>query len=244
MILLRRFVAAFVVSSCLAGAAMAADAVQSQPVQFTRGTSSATIKGAIKGYQIIDYTLRARAGQEMSVKFKTSNDASYFNVLSPGSEVALFVGSTSGNEWFGALPDDGVYRVRVYLMRSAARRNETARYTLTVGIRTHVDAKVKGTPYHATGTVPCGVGTDPLGTSQCAFGVIRSGPGKAEVRLASPGYDIRNAPKDDVRVLHFSGTSVTSPSARVHAEKYGDEWTVDVDDFHHYRIPEAVVDGG
>ena len=166
-------------------------------------------------------------------------------MLPPGSEVALFVGSTSGNEWFGALPADGGYRVRVYLARSAARRNETARYALTVGIKGHADAKVAGTPYHATGTVPCSVGTDATGSSQCSFGVIRTGQGQAEVRITSPGFDIARE-KGDVRVLRFSGDSVTSPdpAAKVHAERHGDSWHVDVNGFYFYTIPEAAISGG
>jgi hypothetical protein len=48
--------------------------------------------------------------------------------------VAIFVGSTSGNRFEAELPADGEYTIRVYLMRNAARRNETANYTLEVGI--------------------------------------------------------------------------------------------------------------
>jgi hypothetical protein len=115
--------------------AFAADSSESRPIQFAKGASSATVKGSLKGYRFIDYKLRAKAGQTMSVKLKTSNGANYFNVLPPGSnDVAIFIGSTSGNEWTGPLPADGEYTIRVYLMRSAARRNETAKYTLTVGI--------------------------------------------------------------------------------------------------------------
>jgi len=55
-------------------------------------------------------------------------------VLPPGSETALFVGSTSGNSWSSTRPADGDYTVRVYLMRSAARRNEKAKYTLSINI--------------------------------------------------------------------------------------------------------------
>jgi hypothetical protein len=44
------------------------------------------------------------------------------------------VGSTSGNRFEAELPADGVYMVRVYLRRNAARRNETANSTLEVGI--------------------------------------------------------------------------------------------------------------
>jgi len=113
----------------------AADGIVSKPLQFAKGASSATVKGSIKGGATIDYKLRAKAGQTMNVALKTSNAANYFNVLPPGSkDVAIFIGSTEGNEWTGALPADGEYTIRVYMMRSAARRNETANYTLTVGI--------------------------------------------------------------------------------------------------------------
>ena len=102
---------------------------------MAKGASAATIKGTLKGDQTIDYSMQAKAGQTMSVSFKTSNASAYFNVLPPGSTgAAIFIGSTSGNEWTGTLPADGEYRIRTYLMRSAARRNESTRFTLTVGI--------------------------------------------------------------------------------------------------------------
>lgn len=230
-------------------AALAADGIESRPLQFAKGTSSATVKGSLTGDKTIDYKLRARAGQTMSVALKTSNGANYFNVLPPGSAgEAIFVGSTSGNEWTGQLPADGEYTVRVYLMRSAARRNETATYTLTVGIagsaaataalgRAPVgDAKVKGTPYHATGPVSCWMGNAPVGSSQCEFGVIRGKPGNAEVHIKPPG--------GLERVLTFMGNNVTSGSEKVRASKSGDLWTIEVNDYEHYQIPEAVISGG
>ncbi len=116
-------------------AAAVASGIEVRTVRFAKGESSATTKGSIKGDRTIDYKLRARAGQTMSVSLKTTNGANYFNVLPPGSsDVAVFVGSTGGNEWKGKLEADGEYTIRVYLMRSAARRNETANYTLSVGI--------------------------------------------------------------------------------------------------------------
>jgi hypothetical protein len=155
----------------------AAGSIESRPIQFATGASSATVKGSLKGDETIDYTLRAKAGQTMHVTLKTSNAGNYFNVLPPGSnDVAIFVGSTSGNEWSEPLPADGEYKIRVYLMRSAARRNETADYTLTVGISGSAsgtpssgavpsgDAKVVGTALHATGTVPCAMGSAPQGS--------------------------------------------------------------------------------
>lgn len=225
--------------------ARAQDGIVTQRVQFAHGLSSSTIKGAIKGDEIRDYVLGAKAGQTMSVTLKTNNGANYFNVLPPGSEAALFVGSTSGNQWTGTLPADGDYTIRVYLMRSAARRNETAKYTLSVGITGSADAKVKGTPYHATGLVPCSIGTDPKGSAQCSFGVIRSAPGHAEVHLASPGFDV-TLHKDKLRVLTFAGDTVTSPDPKdkVTSEKQGDTWSISVNDFYFYVIPEAVISGG
>jgi hypothetical protein len=109
-------------------------AIRSQEIRFAKGATAASVKGRIQGDQVIDYRLRASAGQTLAVTFKPSNASAYVNVLPPGSETALFVGSTSGNRFEGVLPADGVYTIRAYLMRSAARRNEAAAYTLDVAV--------------------------------------------------------------------------------------------------------------
>ena len=57
--------------SALAFAPAKADHVLAKPVQFTRGALSATIKGSIKGYQTVDYTLRDKTGQTMRVVAKS-----------------------------------------------------------------------------------------------------------------------------------------------------------------------------
>jgi hypothetical protein len=249
MVALAKVVVGCALLAASAGA-MAIDAIESKPIQFAKGASSATLKGSLKGDKVIDYKLRAQAGQTMSVTLKTSNASNYFNVLPPGSkDVAIFVGSTSGNEWTGPLPAEGEYSIRVYLMRSAARRNETARYTLTVGIAGNAavapalgaapagDGKVKGTPYHATGQVPCSIGNAPQGSAQCDFGVIRGKPGNADVHVTPPG--------GFQRVLTFAAGKVTADSGTsVKATKDGDLWAVDVNDYEHYRIPDAVISGG
>lgn len=120
----------------VASNAPAADDIVTRPVRFSKGASATTIQGALKGRQTIDYALRAKAGQTMKIELKTSNDALYFNVLPPGSnDVALYNSSVGGNDWSGALPQDGEYKVRVYLMRSAGRRGESAPFTLTIGLK-------------------------------------------------------------------------------------------------------------
>jgi hypothetical protein len=224
---------------------LAADDIRKERVQFKKGQAAATIDGRIQGYECVDYMLGAKAGQTMNVSLNTGSSSNYFNVLPPGSEAAIAMGANLGNTWSGTLPADGDYRIRVYLMRSAARRNEAAQYTLTVGITGPPDAKVERTPYNATGMVPCSVGTDPKGSVQCSFGVIRSGPGAAEIHLAPPGYDVK-LHKDKLRILKFAGSSVTGsdPNEKVTSEKQADNWSISVNNFYYYIIPEAVINGG
>ncbi|MFZ4759288.1 MAG: hypothetical protein ACOYLX_14085 [Burkholderiaceae bacterium] len=111
-----------------------ADDIERRSVQFAKGATSATVKGALTGDQTIDYVLRARAGQTLRVTLDTRSPSLYFNLLPPDSESALHIGSTAGNTWTGPLPTDGEYRVRTYLMRSAARRGEHGSFTLTLEI--------------------------------------------------------------------------------------------------------------
>ncbi len=112
----------------------AAEGIRKVPVHFKKGASQATIHGRIKGRETIDYVLRARAGQTMTVNLKTSNPMAYFNVLPPGSDEAIFIGQVGGAHFEGKLPESGDYRIRVYLIPAAARRNESAKYTLTVKV--------------------------------------------------------------------------------------------------------------
>ena len=231
---------------------LAAQDIRQERVSFKAGASSATLKGSIKGDEAVDYRLGAKAGQTMSVTLKTNNGANSFNVLPPGSEAAIAIGASLGNAWTGTLPVDGDYTVRVFLIRAAARRNETAKYTLDVGINSPAgearanDAKVAGTQYHATGMVPCSVGPDPKGSAQCSFGVIRGATGNAEVHLAAVGYDVKLHPDKVETVLVFAGETVIARDLKqkVTAKKVGDEWSIGVNDFLFYTIPEAVISGG
>ena len=100
-----------------AGYAQAAG--RTERVTFAKGASSVTIKGRLKGDADVDYQVRAGAGQTLAIAMTESNPQNYFNVLPPGSETAMFVGQ-DGGDFQGILPTDGVYTVRVYLMRPAA----------------------------------------------------------------------------------------------------------------------------
>jgi hypothetical protein len=225
-----------------------ADEIEVKRVQFAAGKSSATLKGSLAGYKIIDYRLGARAGQTMTVTLKTSNTANFFNLIAPGeTDVAFFIGSSAGNHFHGALPADGDYTVRVYLMRSAARRNEKANYTLTLGITGASgtkappgDAKVPGTSYHATGEIPCAMSASQP-TRSCPFGVTRQGNGTAVVTITRTG--------GGTRTLYFTKGHATgydqsqADSGKFSARKQGDLSIIQIGG-ERYEIPDAVVSGG
>jgi hypothetical protein len=108
---------------------------RTEEIRFDRGASSASRRGAVTGYETVTYLLDVRAGQTISVSLQSANRSGYFNVTAPRSNQALFNGSTSGNRWRGRAATSGRYKIEVYLMRNAARRGETMRYTLDVGVR-------------------------------------------------------------------------------------------------------------
>jgi hypothetical protein len=58
------------------------------PVSFPPGEYSAVLQGRITGREVIDYVLRAEAGQVVTVDMQTTNGSNYFNILPPGSEAA------------------------------------------------------------------------------------------------------------------------------------------------------------
>src|SRR5215217_1213875 len=101
-------------------------------VRFPRGTSGTTINDSLTGYETINYRLGVSAGQRMDVTLDTDNASSYFNITAPGASEALYNSSISGNGTSVVIPSSGNYTISVYLMRNAARRNETANFELTL----------------------------------------------------------------------------------------------------------------
>ena len=135
---------AFLLIAGLAFASHAAD--RKETVRFAKGHTSATVKGAIHGDDGVVYELGAAQGQTMSVRFRPSGGSCYFNVLPPDGGEALFVGSISGDTFEAVLDRSGTYAVQVYLMRSAARRNETCTYSIAFEIRGAAAAKPVAAP--------------------------------------------------------------------------------------------------
>lgn len=214
---------------------------QTKKVTFPAGQTSTNVSGTIKGRQTIDYTVSAKEGQQMHVSLNTKHTALYFNVLPPGSnDEAIFIGSTEGNKFDGTLSATGTYKIRVYLMASAARRNESGNYGLAISVTgggSGGDAKVAGTNYNATGKVPAALGTGARGSVQADFGVIRKSNGSAELHLKVP-----NGLQHKIKFERGEWSCLNCNSIKY--TKNGDEWTVTINDYDRYYIPDAVITGG
>jgi hypothetical protein len=235
----------------LAGSVLASDGPpvpRKERVTFAKGASSATIKGTLKGGADVDYLVRAAAGQTLEVKLEATHTMNDFNVLPPGSaNVAMYVSSTTGErKYAGVLPADGDYAIRVYLGRPAARRNESSKYTLTVGVTGKPlpplsatrDAKVAGTAYHATAKVPCTLPYQP-DVKSCDAGVVRRGnDGTATFEAIGPTGVQR-------RILFVQGKPAAADTMDpVTASRQGDITVVKVSDNERYEIPDAFLAGG
>jgi len=228
------------------GAALAQVAIDSRRVTFPAGESSALLKGQLRGDQTVDYELRAGAGQTLTVELRASNPQNYFNVMAAGSDSALFIGSTSGDRFSGLLPSDGDVTVRVYLMRPAARRNESSTYSLRTGISgaplapvpASSDAVLPGTPYHASAEVPCASGSSAKATS-CQASVIRRANSSGTVVVTNPGGQKR-------QFLFVKGKAVASDQPeRLTVQRRGDVSVLSLgENFERYEIVDALVVGG
>ena len=229
--------------------ARASDDIRTERVRFKPGTTSTAIEGSIKGYAIVDYLVGAREGQQMNVSLATKHTATYFNILAPGeNEVAMFNGSTSENQYEGTLPKSGDYKIRVYMMRSAAQRDETANYRLEIiitGAGAHAsgppgDAKVAGTDFHATGEIPCTmVGGQP--TRSCPFGVTRQGGGSGTVTVTRPDGRKRVIFFEKGRATGYDQSQADPGEFR--ASRQEDLTIVQIGS-ERYEIPDAVIHGG
>ncbi len=214
-------------------------------VSFANGASSAKMTGTVKGRDYIDYAIKAGAGQTLSVTLRGSNSQNYMNVLAPNQGGnSMFTGSMSGNSFKGQAADDGIYRVRVYLMSAAGRRGESSRFTLSISLTgrtmapiTGSDALVPGTRFHAQANVPFKSESNSEITECSASVVRRSRNGDATLVLRW-GNERRT-------VLFVKGKPVASDSAlKLSWTKVRDETEVKFGDDETFTVPDALIMGG
>jgi hypothetical protein len=228
----------------LSTSALAQEEIRVERVQFAPGSTSAVVNGSIVGYDTVDYVLNAKEGQYMNVSMTTDNTSNYFNILKPGeNEKAIFNSSMGENQYEGVLPKSGDYKVRVYLMRSAARENEVANYSLEMSVtnpQSSNDALVQGTNYNATGDIPCTMTTSQP-TGSCPFGVVREGNGGGMVTVTKPDGRTRT-------IFFENGTATGADTSEADpgefkAQKQGDLNIIRIGE-ERYEIPDVVIFGG
>lgn len=214
------------------------------------GTGAVVRRGQIRGDGFADHLVQGRAGQTLTVSLKGSHAQNYFNLTPPGSNWAMFVGSTAGHQVERVLPVDGLYVVRVYLMRAAARRQAESRYGLSLQLSGEPlqprdpaqDARIAGTPFHAQATVPCRQAGVAGQAVICSASVIRyQRPGSATVELR---WSDAGVPRVR-RLLFVDGRAVDSDAFDMpRIQGPGDPYRIDVGTEEHYEIPHALVSGG
>lgn len=100
---------------------------------FKKGSVSATVRGLIRGYESKDYLIRAQANQTMTAHLKSANIYTYFIVRRPDG---IQMTNSEETDWSNILPETGDYLVRVFMMRTGARKKgSVADYTLNISIK-------------------------------------------------------------------------------------------------------------
>jgi len=99
-------------------------------IQFIKGSYSGTVNGSVSGSSVIDYVLRARADQMMTVTLSASGSSAFFIVVDDGDAMSEAV-----TDWNGELPYTGDYHIRVFLSGEDAVAEARASYALLIEIR-------------------------------------------------------------------------------------------------------------
>ncbi len=216
-----------------------------ETVTLDNGEISRTFQGTLRGRESIDFQIAAGAEQRLGVTLKRGNAMNYFKIMAPGANEALLIGSTSGHQARRILAADGVYTIRLYLMRAAARRNEHSDYELNIALdgksllplSPTKDALVLGTPYHATATISCQRG-EAL-PARCDANVICRGQGgTGTVVVVWPGGFKRN-----LLFVKLQPMASDSREAMTYTRE-GDVTAVSLGKGERFEIPDALVAGG
>jgi hypothetical protein len=241
-------------------AAQAAHAseVRTVRVHFPHGASGTELHGHLAGHDTVHYLLGLRAGQMLRVELAGPGSVE-FNVFEPGNvpgrDGALYVGSTGGPRMEVRTAHAGDYLVQVYLVRAAARRNEQANFTLRVSATgapaaaapatphagSH-DARVPGTEFHATGTLPCARHAgQPM--AQCRWGVVRTaGRGNGRITIFWPDGGTRVIFFEDGTPARYD-ESQADGGARMTVGQDGDLFHVRIGT-QRFEIVQAAITGG
>ncbi|MCP4379935.1 MAG: DUF992 domain-containing protein [Hyphomicrobiales bacterium] len=202
--------------------------------------------GRIEGYRTNVYALHVGEGETIRIEMQTPSTLAYFNIVDSEdtSGAALFAGEIEGsNVAEMTFDEEGVYLIRPFLVRAAARRGETADFVFALASggagASDAVAEVEPIPqFDATGDLNCAMGGGAFGFD-CPFGVIRGDPGTDQATIYI------STPAGQARTLVFGENGITTdPDGAVASNRAGDTWTINIDGDEVYEVPEAVLVGG
>lgn len=103
-------------------------------VRFAPGASAKTLKGKLKGYDYVDYIVRANAGQTMWAEITGTNRFTQFVVFD--TKMANMESGIGVADWSGELSETGDYTIRVLFPRAEARRKTAfGNFTLKISVQ-------------------------------------------------------------------------------------------------------------
>lgn len=111
-----------------------AQVVRTGTVEAATAMSGVVLSGCIKSDDTAEYSVSGAAGQILSVELMSRNGVMNFNMTPKGATEAMFMGASWGMVEDVTLPEAGDHVVQVSLMRPSARRDESAAYTLGIGL--------------------------------------------------------------------------------------------------------------
>ena len=122
------------ISACFLLISVPALAQAKERVRFAHGTHGITVKGTVRGYAYHDYIVGVSSGQTIDVSVSASTPSTVLSIVTPEGGELLEASETES--YRGVLITGGDYRVRVLMMRSAARRKgSVSNYTLKISIK-------------------------------------------------------------------------------------------------------------
>jgi hypothetical protein len=99
-------------------------------VTFNESSATRSFDDAIGGFEAVSYVVQLRQGQSLVVSLASNNISNSFDIYAPNESKPVYIGGDSGNFHRLLAKTSGDYRVKVFLLRLAARDNQSAHYTL------------------------------------------------------------------------------------------------------------------
>jgi hypothetical protein len=103
-------------------------------VKFTKGKSSATVSGSVKGDEQAEYIFSAKEGQIIQVKITSvpKGKVASFRILNPGEEATFYTKYAENYEYAFPAPYTGDYVIWVSLQPDT--KAKAAKYNLSLSI--------------------------------------------------------------------------------------------------------------